>query len=187
MLTNSRDHYGWIAIAIHWTMAVAIIGMFALGVWMVDLTYYDSWYHDAPELHKSIGMLLLLLLLFRLTWRMLNVRPALMGLWWEKLVALGVHRLHYLLMFTVMFSGYLIPTAEGVGIDLFGWFTIPATFTFDKQQADLIGIIHLASAWAIIGLTALHGGAALKHHFIDKDITLTRMLGLHKTTKGETT
>jgi len=178
MLTNRRGSYGWMAIALHWVMATVILGMFALGIWMVDLTYYDSWYHDAPEIHKAIGILLLLLLLFRLGWRLLNTRPELMGLWWEQLIALSVHRLHYLLMFTVMLSGYLIPTAEGVGIDIFGWFTIPATFTFDKQQADLIGTIHWTSAWSIIGLTMLHAGAALKHHIIDKDITLLRMLGM---------
>jgi len=191
MLGNSRERYGWVAIVLHWAMAIAIPAIFAVGIWMTDLTYYDRWYHDAPELHKSIGMLLLLLLLFRLIWRLTNERPVLMGLWWEKLVALSVHRLHYVLMFTVMLSGYLIPTAEGVGISFFGWFTVPATFTFDKQQADLIGKIHWAAAWAMMGLAMLHAGAALKHHVIDKDITLLRMLGLSpnsklKNTKGET-
>ena len=186
VLRNTSTSYGLVAIAIHWVMAITIFAMFALGIWMTDLTYYDRWYHDVPEIHKSIGMLLLLLLLFRLLWRLINERPALMGLWWEKFVALGVHRLHYLLMFTVMISGYLIPTAEGVGITIFDWFTIPATFTFDKQQADLIGTVHWAGAWAMMGLALLHAGAALKHHVIDKDITLLRMLGLSRKTKGET-
>ncbi|MDQ6982812.1 MAG: cytochrome b/b6 domain-containing protein, partial [Mariprofundus sp.] len=118
----------------------------------------------------------------------INTRPELMGAWWEQVVALSVHRLHYVLMFTVLISGYLIPTAEGVGVDVFGWFTVPATLTFDKQQADLIGNdlignnligkIHWASAWAMMGLAGLHSGAALKHHLIDKDITLLRMLGI---------
>ncbi len=186
MLKNTASTYGWVAIALHWLMAVAIFGMFGLGVWMVELTYYDAWYHRAPELHKSIGMLLLILLVLRLLWRLWNVRPQLMGLWWEKIVALGVHRLHYLLMFTVIITGYLIPTAEGTGIDVFGWFTIPATFSFDKQQADLIGKVHWLSAWGLMGLALLHSSAALKHHLIDKDVTLTRMLGLpRKTAKGE--
>jgi len=159
-------------------MALALFGMFALGLWMTDLVYYDRWYHDAPEIHKGIGILLLIVLLFRFFWRLINTRPELIGAWWEQVVALSVHRLHYVLMFTVLITGYLIPTAEGVGIDVFGWFTVPATLMFDKQQADLIGNIHRVSAWAMMGLAGLHAGAALKHHVIDKDITLLRMLGI---------
>ncbi|MDX8407322.1 MAG: cytochrome b [Mariprofundaceae bacterium] len=178
MLINTSLSYGRISIGLHWFMALVIFAMFALGVWMTDLDYYHSWYHRAPELHKSVGMLLLFLLVFRFCWRLANARPQLLGLCWEKIIALAVHRLHYVLMFTVMLSGYLIPTAEGIGIDIFGWFTIPASFTFDKQQADLIGIIHRLSAWGMIGLAGLHSAAALKHHFVDRDITLLRMLGI---------
>lgn len=178
MLRNSSSRYGWIAIILHWLMAVAIIGMFALGVWMRTLDYYDAWYHRAPEIHKSVGMLLLFTLAFRFAWRLTNPRPELIGRWWEKMIALAVHRMHYLLMFTVMISGYLIPTAEGAGIEVFSWFTVPATFTFDKRQADVIGWIHQMSAWLLIGLAAVHTAAALKHHFVDHDVTLVRMFGI---------
>lgn len=184
MLRNTTTSYGLLSIALHWLMAVALFGMFALGLWMTTLSYYDRWYHDAPELHKGIGVLLLLLLIVRLVWRWINPRPVLMGSGWEQVVALLVHRMHYLLMFAVLLSGYLIPTAEGVGIDLFGLLTVPATFTFDKQQADLIGQLHLIAAWAMMGLAGLHAAAALKHHFIDRDITLKRMLGVHSHTRG---
>jgi len=178
LLTNSGTAYGWIAIILHWLMALAVFGMFGLGVWMVDLNYYDAWYHRAPELHKSAGMLLLITLLFRFTWRLANPLPRIMGQHWERCVALAVHRLHYLLLFAVMLTGYLIPTAKGAGIDVFGWFTVPATLTFDKQAADLIGHAHRWLAWSAIGLALLHTGAALKHHFIDRDATLMRMLGI---------
>jgi len=180
MLKNDGSNYGWVSIILHWLMAVSIFAMFGLGLWMVELTYYDAWYHRAPDLHKSIGMLLLLLLVFRFVWRLMNARPALAGLWWEKMIALAVHRLHYLLLFALLLSGYLIPTAEGAGINVFGWFTVPATFSFDKQQADLIGTIHWLLAWAAMGLAAMHSAAALKHHFMDRDNTLLRMLGIKK-------
>jgi len=182
MLRNTTTSYGWISIGLHWLMAVAIFAMFALGFWMTTLTYYDRWYHDAPDIHKAIGVLLLLLLVLRLLWRLYNTRPDLMGADWEQMVALSVHRLHYVLMFTVLISGYLIPTAAGVGIDVFGLFTMPATLTFDQQQADWIGRIHQAAAWAMMGLAGLHAGAALKHHVIDKDTTLLRMLGMTRNT-----
>lgn len=182
MLRNSSTSYGLIAILMHWSMAIAIFAMFALGLWMVELNYYDSWYHDAPYIHKAVGMLLLFLLIFRFIWRLTNKRPNLMGKTWERFVALLVHRSHYLLLFAITITGYLIPTAEGVGISIFGWFTVPASFSFTKEQADLIGLIHLYVAWAVIGLATAHAGAALKHHFIDKDNTLLRMLGINKKT-----
>ncbi|ATX78942.1 Cytochrome b561 [Mariprofundus aestuarium] len=180
MLRNSSTSYGLIAILMHWSMAIAIFAMFGLGLWMVELNYYDSWYHDAPYIHKAVGMLLLFLLIFRFIWRLSNKRPNLMGEAWERFVALLVHRSHYLLLFAITITGYLIPTAEGVGISVFGWFTVPASFSFTKEQADLIGLIHLYITWAVIGLAAAHAGAALKHHFIDKDNTLLRMLGINK-------
>ena len=184
MLRNTAGRYGWVSIGLHWLMALVIFGLFGLGLWMTQLDYYDAWYHRAPELHKAIGMLLLLLLVFRFIWRLVNTRPDLMGLWWEKLIALMVHRTHYVLMFTVTLSGYLIPTAEGKGVDVFGWFTVPALFQFDKQQADMIGLLHLLAAWALMGLVAMHSAAALKHHFVDRDATLTRMLGLPRKPSG---
>ncbi len=186
MLRNTSESYGLVAIAMHWLMAIVIFGMFGLGLWMLELNYYDSWYHDAPYIHKAIGMLLLFTLIFRFIWRLINTRPNLMGAAWEQFIALLVHRSHYLLLFAITITGYLIPTAEGVGIDLFGWFTVPASFSFTKDEADLIGLVHLYIAWAVVGLAAAHAGAALKHHFIDKDITLLRMLGISRKTKGET-
>jgi len=183
VLTNSTQRYGWVTITIHWLMALLIVAMFALGWWMTGLDYYDHWYHSAPQLHKSIGILLLLLLIIRLGWRLANVRPQLLGLWWEQKIALAVHRLHYLLLLIVMISGYLIPTAEGGGIDVFGWFTVPATFTFDQAQADFIGDIHWWSACSAMALVAAHAAAALKHHFVDRDHTLLRILGMAEPSK----
>ncbi len=177
-LTNSPTQYGWMVIILHWVMALAIFGLFALGLWMTSLDYYDTWYHRAPDIHKSVGMLVLFLLFFRLVWVAFSIKPEVMGAAWERLVALGVHRLHYVLMLGVLISGYLIPTARGAGIDVFGWFTVPALLSFTERQGDIVGLIHWAFAWAVIGLAGLHAVAALKHHFIDRDATLTRMLGM---------
>jgi len=177
-LRNTASSYGWISIIMHWSMALLMVAMFALGLWMRTLGYYDAWYHDAPWIHKSVGILLLLMLLFRFGWRMYNTRPKLLGAAWEQTIALMVHRMHYILLFALMITGYFIPTAEGVGIDVFGWFTVPAMTTLDKNTADLIGLIHGYLAWAAMALAAIHALAALKHHLIDDDITLRRMLGL---------
>jgi len=179
-LLNTPISYGWISIVMHWLMAVAIFAMFGLGIWMRTLDYYDSWYHEAPYIHKGVGILLVIALLVRLAWRWGSTRPELLGAAWEKSIALFVHNTHYVLLFILMFTGYLIPTAEGVGIDVFGWFTVPATLTYTKAEADVIGLLHKYLAWAAIGLAGLHAAAALKHHFVDRDATLLRMLGMSR-------
>ncbi len=184
MLKDMDSRYGSVSIALHWVMGLAIFTMFGLGVWMRTLDYYDAWYNRAPALHKSAGMLLLFLLLLRMAWRLVNRHPALIGRAWERLAATIMHRTQYGLMCVVMVTGYLIPTAEGKGISVFGWFVVPALFEFGKHQADLIGFVHKYSAWALVVLAALHAAAALKHHFVDRDATLVRMLGLSRTSRG---
>jgi cytochrome b561 len=76
-----------------------------------------------------------------------------------------------------MLSGYLISTADGRGLEVFDWFSVPATLSGLDRQEDIAGEVHLYLAWTVIVLAALHALAALKHHFIDRDPTLMRMLG----------
>ncbi|GAB7194876.1 hypothetical protein OS11_11480 [Dickeya oryzae] len=61
---NTSTRYGYISVLLHWASAITVYGMFALGLWMVTLGYYNPWYHNAPEIHKGIGILLFLTLLF---------------------------------------------------------------------------------------------------------------------------
>ncbi|MES0371388.1 MAG: cytochrome b [Mariprofundaceae bacterium] len=180
MLRNSKEQFGWVSIGIHWLMALVIFGMFWLGIWMVELEYYDDWYHRAPWVHRSVGMLLFFLLVFRLGWRIANPVPEIMGAWWEKIIALWVHRGHYLFMFAVIISGYLISTALGRGVGVFDWFEVPALFAADKGRESTAGFVHMLLAWGFIAYIGMHAAAAMKHHFIDKDITLLRMLGINK-------
>ncbi|KHE03161.1 cytochrome b [Pantoea stewartii] len=178
-LTNSSTRYGLLTIFLHWSMAVVIYAMFALGLWMVGLSYYDSWYHNAPDIHKSIGVLLMLALVIRLVWRVLSPPPEPLRSYSPavRFAAVFVHWLLYSLLIALLLSGYLISTADGKPVSVFGWFSLPASFSGAGEQADLAGNIHLWLAWSIVVLSVLHGLAALKHHFIDRDITLKRMLG----------
>ena len=178
MLRNTSTGYGWISILLHWLVALAIIGLFALGLWMTELTYYDPWYREAPAIHKSIGILLFLVVVLRLAWRWGNPRPAPLPNHtpWEKRLGHAMHGLLYALPLLVMLSGYLISTAEGRPIEVFDWFSVPATLSGYEQQEDIAGEIHEILAFILIGLAGLHALAALKHHFIDRDRTLRRML-----------
>ncbi|WP_210484090.1 cytochrome b [Pantoea ananatis] len=180
LLRNSPGRYGWLSIFLHWSMALVIYAMFALGLWMVGLSYYDTWYHNAPEIHKSIGVILMLALIIRLIWRVVSPPPKPLSSYSPlvRITAVVAHGLLYGLLIAILFSGYLISTADGKPVSVFGWFSLPAVLTGAGEQADLAGDIHLWLAWSILILSVLHGLAALKHHFIDRDITLKRMLGL---------
>jgi len=176
---NSPTRYGVISMSLHWLMAIAVYGMFGLGLWMVTLSYYDGWYHQAPELHKSIGFMLMLALVVRLLWRHISpVPPALKSQTrFTRISAAAAHIAPYALLFAILISGYLISTADGKPISVFGLFDVPALLADAGPQADLAGSVHLWLAWGVVILSVLHGLAAMKHHFIDKDATLTRMLG----------
>lgn len=178
-IKNTRSRYGWLSVSIHWLMALTVIGMFALGIWMRQLSYYDPWYKDGPTIHKSIGILLFILLLARIVWRNINIRPsddpALKA--WERITAHLTHFALYGLMLALMIAGYLISTADGRPIDVFNLFSVPATLHGLADQEDIAGEIHEILAWALVLLAGVHALAALKHHFINRDSTLLKMLG----------
>ena len=84
----------------------------------------------------------------------------------------------YGLLFALMISGYLISTADGKSIDVFGLFAVPAIISDIPNMEDVAGKVHWYLALLLISLTGLHTLAALKHHFIDEDQTLRKMLGV---------
>ena len=178
MLKNTTDQYGWIAKLFHWVVALSVFGLFAVGIWMVDLDYYNSWYTQAPFLHKSAGVLLAVIMLCRLIWRIINITPAPLTshTHWEVITARIAHGLFYSLIFLMVISGYLISTADDRPIDVFGWFEIPSLGSLIDNQADIAGLAHEWLAYLLIALASIHALAALKHHFIDKDTTLKRMI-----------
>ncbi|NNJ96898.1 MAG: cytochrome b [Gammaproteobacteria bacterium] len=184
-IRNTEQQYGLLAIFLHWLVALVVIGMFSLGVWMTGLTYYDEWYKRGPDIHKSIGILLFLVMLARVIWRILNVKPKhdpRVGSLQTR-VAHGVHLLLYGLIFAMIISGYLISTADGRSVEVFGLFSVPATITGIANMEDVAGKVHWYLALLLVSLVALHTIAALKHHFIDRDRTLEKMLGVRTQTK----
>ena len=176
-MSTKLPHYHPLHIVLHWLMALMIPVLFGVGLWMTGLDYYSSWYKTAPDLHKSFGILLALLLLLRLVALRLFGKPAAAGTGWQQKAAAVAHALMYTLLIAIMVSGYLISTADNRGIIVFGLVEVPGFGEFFPEQADIAGTIHFYLAWALIVLVVVHAGAALKHHFVDKDNTLTRMLG----------
>ncbi len=174
------QNYNLVARAMHWISALAIIGLFAVGLWMVDLSYYSEWYRTAPHYHRSIGILLAIVTVARIAWKHITASPKAEGKAYEVAAAKLAHAVMYVLLITIFITGYLISTSDGRGIEVFNWFTVPGAGELFPNQSDLAGEIHFYSAWAVILIAGLHALAALKHHFIDKDNTLRKMLGASK-------
>ncbi len=178
MLKNTAQHYGLVSRLLHWLVALVVFGLFGVGYWMVELDYYSEWYKTAPHYHKSVGILLALTMIFRLIWRLTNptVQPLSSHKKWEVTLAHWAHGTLYVLLFALFISGYLISTADGREIEVFNWFGVPALGEFIENQEDIAGAFHKWIAYTLMAIVGLHLAGALKHHFFDKDKTLTRML-----------
>ncbi|ETZ09753.1 cytochrome B561 [Vibrio parahaemolyticus M0605] len=118
--------YNLPARVMHWLSALCIIGLFAVGLWMVDLSYYSEWYRTAPHYHRSVGILLAILTVGRIVWKHITASPKVEGSRFEVVAAKAAHGVMYLLLLTIFVSGYLISTSDGRGIEVFNWFTVPA-------------------------------------------------------------
>ncbi len=179
---NAHDRYGVVAMIFHWGIALTVFGLFGVGLYMVDLSYYDSLYNKLPHWHRSTGVLLAFALVLRLLWRFWSPPPTPLSSHtiMERRLAAAMHWVLYLLLFGMVISGYLISVADGRGFSVFGWFEMPALIERRPNLEDTAGDIHEWLAWTLIVLVAMHAGAALKHHFIDRDATLRRMLGRGK-------
>ncbi len=182
-LKNTQESFGFISKFLHWLMAFLLVGLFAVGLYMTELDYYDSLYHTLPWWHKSIGLLVIWLLIFRFTWKMINPMPKALESHkkWEVSLAHILQKIFYVLILLIGFSGYFISTATGKSIEFFTLFEVPAMpfmilKPLEEESVDLIGEVHEILAITLIVFAVLHGMAALKHHFIDKDETLKRMI-----------
>ena len=175
LIRDTDTGYGLVTRLLHWLMAIAIPGVFALGCWMVGLSYDHPNYNNAPDLHRSTGILLGLALVFRFLWRFVNVHPhdgELSRL--ERIGAKAAHWGFYIFLAAITVSGYLIATSDGRPVDVFGLFSVPSAVV-DKNLSDTAGYIHKLLAYIVIALAVLHSAAALKHHFVDRSSILKRM------------
>jgi cytochrome b561 len=173
----NSPNYTATAKAIHWLMALLLIGLLALGFYMHDLPLSPdklklySW-------HKWAGVTAFLLVAFRLLWRVTHRPPALPGSM-PKLMQFAAHAGHlalYLLMIAIPLTGWLMSSAKGFQTVYFGVLPLPDLLDKNKELGDLLAEVHKYLNLLFIAVLAGHVGAALKHHLIDKDDILTRML-----------
>lgn len=197
-MNQAATRYTKTAKILHWVIALAIFGMFALGWYMSELPKegpkqmaYDlfdwgiyTWTLNEEasprtfyfNLHKSIGVTIFALVLVRIFWRLTHKAPAMLASYkaWETKLASGVHRLLYVLMVALPLSGLVMAVASKYGVKWFGLEFIggldntPLREAF-KEVHEIIGVV-------ILLIIIVHILGALKHKFIDKDETLDRML-----------
>jgi cytochrome b561 len=181
MSSSHPTRYDPVAVTLHWLIALAIITMIPVGFFMEDFPI--SIRFDTYNLHKSIGLTVLALSIFRLIWRLMNPPPPLPeGMKkHEKLLAHAAHWLLYFLMVAMPLSGWLMVSAERKYPTVFFFMGeapfIPMPVGMDpKATHEFFYYTHEYLAFGAVALIALHVAAALKHHYLDKDTILSRML-----------
>ncbi|MCK9259735.1 MAG: cytochrome b [Azoarcus sp.] len=165
------------AISLHWLMALGLIGAFSLGVYMHELPLSPfklklySW-------HKWTGVSLFMLVLVRLTWRLSHPAPPLPASMPAvlRVLAHATHVALYVLMLAIPLTGWLMSSAKGFQTVWFGVVPLPDLLSRNAELGDLLQSVHEVLNLSMAALVVAHIGAALKHHFIDRDDILRRML-----------
>lgn len=167
-------------IALHWLIAIAILGLCALGIYMVRT---ESW--GLFHWHKSIGLLLFAFILARVAWRLKQGLPPPVreAAKWEYLASKVAHWLLLAATVALPITGMIYSGLGGHGFGIFGLEFVSSRYEAGEAVPINAGLSELGQAmhswisYGLLALVALHIGAALKHHFTDKDDTLRRMLG----------
>src|SRR5262249_50973901 len=178
-LRNSAERYGAVAILLHWLMAIVLVVLIATGLYMVRLpdAGFDTKKISLILYHKQLGMLALALAALRLAWRLGNVLPRLVEQLpdWQKLAARFAHLAFYALMLALPLTGWMMSSATGIPVSLFGWFDLPDLVAYSERAFHAFIGIHKWLAYALLALIAVHAAPALRHHWGLRDETLTKM------------
>lgn len=196
---SASPRYTAVAIVLHWAIAAAIIANLLLGWWMrgaIETAETQARAIAAFQLHKSLGLTILVLSLLRLAWRLFHPPPALPAAMpgWERFAAKAAHWAFYGLMVAIPLSGWLYVSTQWRGLAplnvptlWFGLFEVPHLFGLSEMARELRQTFagfafdaHFYLAWGMAVLLVLHVAAALKHHFVNRDEVLANMLPLVK-------
>ena len=172
---QSNGRYSGVAIALHWLMALLILGNFCLGLYMADLPLSIQRLH-LFNYHKWTGATILAIAALRLLWRLTHRPPPdLPAPRWQIRAAHVTHWALYALFFAVPLAGWAYSSASGFQVVVFGVIPLPDFVSKDKALADSLKELHEILAWVLFSLVALHVAAAMKHTLVDRDGLLRRM------------
>ena len=176
-MNPSLHRYTGVAIALHWLIAFAILGTFLLGQYMTNLQLSPAKL-KLYSYHKWIGVTIFLLVLARIAWRLAHrppPPPASMPAWQHSAASIA-HFFLYALTLTIPVSGWLMSSASGFQVVYLGLIPIPDLLAKSKDAAQELKQLHEALNWLMVLVVAIHVAAAIKHHLMDRDDVLRRML-----------
>jgi cytochrome b561 len=183
--STAVHRYGAVAQSFHWIIAGLIVTQFVLGWTAAGL---PIGLHKLAVLarHKSFGMTVLMLAVLRLIWRVRHAPPPLpAGMSRvERRLARATHAAFYVLLFTLPVSGWLMSSAKKFSVSWFGLFTWPDLIGKSESAFEMLRTTHHGLGLVLFSIAVLHILAALKHHFLNKDDVLLRMLPFTKTERG---
>ncbi len=174
--TNTKDTYSPITKFFHWLLFILVTVMLIIGANLGNIP--KAYKRTVIDFHKSLGLTILALMILWIIWAIFNRKPQYphtMKLW-EKILAKTVQKLLYICVLLMPLIGWLMSSAAGKYPVYFGWFTMKLPIIQSKPLAKFFSELHTIFAWIILGLVCLHIIGALKHHFIDKNNILMRML-----------
>lgn len=176
MLKNTAGKYGAVAKGFHWLLFMMLTFSVVMGNFLAAMPKGPEKF-QAAGMHKSFGAVILMLILLRLVWRLINETPRLpdetkVG---EAFVAKAMHWGLYVLMFAQPLSGIMMSQTAGVPVSFFGLFEFPVFLAKDPELAETFRAIH-GTVWVLLVLAVIgHAGAAVHHHFIKKDNVLKQI------------
>lgn len=168
--TNSDTHFGRISRYLHWTTAILFLSLIPMGFFTSMIPYDVEWRQGYYVVHKTIGFLVLGLVLVRIVWHLRTSTPALHGSLrtWERVSAKSAHIVLYLLMLSVPVTGYIMSTYGGKWSHFFIW-DVPLLWEKDMEAIKPFGLLHkVVLPYLSVLIIGAHVIGALKHQFIDK-------------------
>jgi cytochrome b561 len=173
---SDSGRYTRTAAVLHWSIAALVLFMIALGWSMQAIPKVPVGPRvDAFNLHKSIGLSLLALMVLRIAWRAGHPPPALGPMpRWQARTAVAVHALLYVCLFVQPLTGYLGSAFSGYAVKIYG-VVLPVWAAKNEALKDAMSVAHLANSWVLVTTLALHLSGVAKHALVDRDGTLRRM------------
>ncbi|MFO1304359.1 MAG: cytochrome b [Burkholderiales bacterium] len=170
------DHYTRTAVVLHWAIALAVTAQFSWGWYMQSIPKQPPGIRaDAFNLHKSVGLTILALMIVRALWRWRHPAPPLPAMpAWQSALARSVHVALYACLFVMPLAGYLGSVWSGYPVKYFGM-ALPAWGSKDDSLKNAMSLLHFATSWVLLSAVLLHVAGALKHALVDRDGLVSRM------------
>lgn len=168
-MNTDTDGYGSISKLLHWGMALMLVIMILIGSYITGLDKTDPSRMQLLEIHKSFGVILMLLAIFRLIWSRISKAPKLPSVLedWEWILSRTVTAWLYTLMLAIPFSGFVMTNLSGFPVSFFGITDLPTLLSKNPEMVAIAKVMHWILAYALIVGVILHVAGALKHRFLD--------------------